>query len=82
MYYVYVIWSKNTGRLYKGCTVDLRKRVSEHNQGKVMSTKNGKPWRVIYYEAHRTKTLARKTEIFYKTSQGRRQLKKKLGLED
>ena len=82
MHYVYVIWSKDTDRLYKGFTADLRKRISEHNDGKVTRTKNGRPWQLMCYEAHRTKILARKTEIFYKTSQGRRQLKKKLELED
>jgi len=81
MYYLYILQSKTNNKLYKGSTDDLRKRFKEHNDGKVKSTKSGKPWELIYYEAHKNKTLARKAEIFYKTSQGRRQLKKKLGLE-
>ncbi len=81
MYYLYVLQSKINKKLYKGSTTDLRKRFTEHNKGKIKSTKSYCPWQLIYYEAHRNKTLARKSEIFYKTSQGRRQLKKKLGLE-
>lgn len=81
MYYFYIIRSEINNKLYKGSTEDLKKRFKEHNLGKVKSTKNYRPWILIYYEAHLTKTLSRKAELFYKTSQGRRQLKKKLGLE-
>ncbi|MFH0803850.1 MAG: GIY-YIG nuclease family protein [Candidatus Tagabacteria bacterium] len=81
MHYIYVLQSQVNGKLYKGSTADLRKRVNEHNAGRVKSTKSSRPWILIYYEAYQNKTLARKTELFYKTSQGRRQLKNKLGLE-
>lgn len=80
MFYVYILQSRINHKLYKGSTEDLRKRLKEHNAGKSKSTKSGKPWQLIYYEAYLDKTLARKTEIFYKTGQGRRQLKKKLDL--
>ena len=82
MYYVYIIQSKINKRLYVGSTANLKNRFTEHNQGEVKSTKPYKPWILIYYEAHRNKTLARKTELFYKTSQGRRQIKKKLKLDE
>jgi putative endonuclease len=81
MYYFYVLQSKIIEKLYKGSTTDLKGRIVEHNVGKVKSTKSFRPWSLMYYEAYRNKTLARKAEIFYKSSQGRRQLKKKLGLE-
>ena len=81
MFYVYILRSDKTKHLYKGLTSDLKERFSRHNAGKVISTKSGRPWKLIYYEAHRNKMLARKTELFYKSSQGRRQLKKKLGLD-
>ncbi len=81
MYYVYVIQSQKTFELYKGSTSDLKKRFYEHNQAKVSSTKHGVPWKLVYYEAHTTKYLALQTEKFYKSSQGRRQLNKKLGLK-
>jgi len=81
-YFVYVLRSINYNRLYTGYTEELKQRLMDHNYGLVGSTKAYKPWQLIYYEAHRNKTLARKAEIFYKTGQGRRQLKKKLGLDD
>lgn len=81
MHYFYTLQSQTNNKLYKGITEDLKKRVKDHNSGRVKSTKSYRPWKLIYYEAHRNKTPARKAELFYKTKQGRRQLKKKLGLE-
>jgi len=80
-YYVYFLRSLEEAKLYIGSTDGLKKRLKDHNQGKVKSTKAFKPWEIVYYEAHKNKTLALKAELFYKTSQGRRQIKKKLGLE-
>ena len=80
MYYVYFLQSTLTGRYYIGFTNDLTARLNYHNRGKVKSTKTGVPWEIVYYEAHRTSTLARSAERFYKTGQGRRQIKRKLGL--
>lgn len=74
--------SKLTGKHYVGSTDDLKNRLGEHNHGKVISTKSGLPWVLVYYEAYSVRVLARKAELFYKTGQGRRQLKKKLQLED
>lgn len=81
-YYTYILKSIKFSRLYIGSTDDLPNRLNEHNGGKVVSTKAYKPWELIYYEAHRMKLFARRAEIFYKTGQGRRQLKRKLGIED
>ncbi|OGG86874.1 endonuclease [Candidatus Kuenenbacteria bacterium RIFCSPHIGHO2_02_FULL_39_13] len=81
MYYVYILKSLIKNRHYIGYSADLKRRLIEHNSGKVKSTKAMKPWELIYYEAHQKECLARKTEIFYKTGQGRRQLKKKLEIK-
>ena len=80
MYYVYVLRSSLSGKLYKGSTGNLKERLRLHNLGLVKSTKSDRPWNLIYYEGHRNKTLALRSEVFYKSSQGRRQIKKKLGL--
>ncbi len=80
MYYTYVIRSKPSGRLYVGSTEDIITRLKNHNAGKVVSTKAYLPWSVVYYEAHMTMQLARCAELFYKTGQGRRKLKKKLNI--
>jgi putative endonuclease len=39
MYYVYVLKSEKDGRLYKGLTSDLEKRLLQHNAGITKSTK-------------------------------------------
>jgi putative endonuclease len=78
MHYVYVLKSQIKERIYIGETADLKNRLERHNSGKVKSTKPYKPWKLIYYEAYLTKRLTKVTERFYKTSQGKRQIKKKL----
>ncbi len=74
MYYVYIIKSGKTGKIYTGSTEDLRKRISEHNMGKVVSTKASCPWKIIYYEAFVSKNDARREEIFLKTGKGRERI--------
>ena len=74
MYYVYILKGVNN-KFYKGFTTDLKKRFVDHNSGKVRSTKNGKPWELIYYEAFQSKKSARKEELFLKTGKGRERIK-------
>ncbi len=75
MFYVYILRSKKTGKLYKGFTDDLRNRIIRHNTGKVKSTKNGKPWELLHYQVFKNKTDARREELFLKTGQGRERIK-------
>ena len=78
MFYTYVLKSATSGKHYVGSSEDLISRLKQHNAGQVTSTQSGTPWSVVYYEAYTTKLLARQGELFYKTGQGRRQLKRKL----
>ncbi len=50
MYFVYVIRSIATGRLYFGRTKDLDGRLATHNSGRVASTSKWKPWEHVYAE--------------------------------
>ena len=75
MYYVYILRSNLTSKLYKGSCADLRKRLENHNLGKVRSTKKYKPWKLIYYEAFENKSNALREEKFLKTGKGRERLK-------
>ena len=75
MFYTYILRSKKTGKLYKGLTDDLKNRISRHNAGKVKSTKNGRPWELLHYQAFKNKTDARREELFLKTGQGRERIK-------
>ncbi|MDD2753784.1 MAG: GIY-YIG nuclease family protein [Candidatus Portnoybacteria bacterium] len=78
MFYVYVLKSEKDGNCYTGFSIDLKKRVEEHNKGRVEITKNRRPLLLVYYEAFLDEKAARRQELFYKTGQGRRILKKRL----
>ena len=62
MFYFYVLQSLNDKNLYFGYTNDLRRRVKEHNAGKVISTKNRQFLKLVYYEAYRSEKDARERE--------------------
>lgn len=62
MYYLYLLKSKLDSKLYVGSTSDLRRRLSEHNAGKVLSTKSRIPFELRYYEAFFLESDARKRE--------------------
>jgi putative endonuclease len=79
MFYVYLLKSKICDELYVGSTNDLKRRVAEHNEGKVESTKKKKPYKLIYYEAYEAEADARKREKMLKLrGQARNQLKLRL----
>ena len=74
MFYVYILKSCKNSKLYKGVAEDLKNRILEHNSGKVRSTKNNRPWQLIYYEAFVNKTDAIREEKFLKSGKGRERL--------
>lgn len=76
MFTVYVIQSLKDKRTYVGCTHDLENRIKEHNYGEVQSTKSRRPFKLIYKEGFSDKHEAFKREQHFKTSWGRRQLRK------
>jgi len=76
--FVYVLESEVDGRLYKGHTSDIDKRIKEHNSGKTKSTKGYKPWKLVYFEKLDTREEAVLREKYFKTGSGRKFLKEKL----
>jgi putative endonuclease len=78
MYYVYVLKSISYGNLYKGYCSDLGKRLSEHNSGKTRSNKAFIPWEIAYYELCSSLEEAISREKYFKSSAGRRYLKKRM----
>ncbi|MDA3840711.1 MAG: GIY-YIG nuclease family protein [Patescibacteria group bacterium] len=78
MFYVYVLNSEKDGNRYTGFSSDLKKRIEDHQKGRIEITKNRRPLKLVYYEAFIDEKAARDQEIFYKTSQGRRILDKRL----
>lgn len=66
MFYLYILKSKVDSDLYIGSTNDLRRRLFEHNNGKVRSTKSRRPFELRYYESYFNENEARKREISLK----------------
>ncbi|MEF8847005.1 MAG: GIY-YIG nuclease family protein [Candidatus Paceibacterota bacterium] len=77
MYYVYVLLLNN-GNLYKVVTSNLKRRYKEHQQGKVTSTKDKRPLKLIHYEVYGLKSDAQRREKFLKTTRGIKLLKRQL----
>jgi putative endonuclease len=77
--YVYLLLSVKDLRTYLGSTPDLDRRLKEHNMGNNLSTRNRRPFTLIYSEKYETLNQARIREHYLKTKNGRRKLKKILG---
>ena len=75
MYYVYVLYSRKTNKLYKGSCNNIKKRVSQHGSGQVRSTKDVQDWQLVYYQAFVSKTDCLREERFLKTGRGRERLR-------
>ena len=75
MYYVYILQSQADGKLYKGFTSDLEKRITAHNRGEVKSTRKGRPFTLIHQEAYLSKEEALTREKFLKSLKGGKILK-------
>ena len=75
---VYVLQSLVDKNLYIGSTENLKIRFEQHNNGKVLSTKDRQPLELVYYEGCRDFRDARHREQYLKTTYGHRYLKSRL----
>jgi putative endonuclease len=65
--FVYVLLSrKKPKRTYVGWTLDLDRRVEQHNSGSGAKFTRGGAWTLIYAERHRTRNGAMRREVFLK----------------
>ena len=71
--------SERDGKFYIGYTDDLKKRLNDHNKGKVPSTKNRTPLKLVYYEAYasRQDAMFRETNLKLR-AKALRQLKNRI----
>lgn len=84
MFYVYILKSYKTRELYIGFTGGLRRRFLSHNsvESKNFSTKAGRPWELVYYEAYSIKRYAEERERKLKYyGKGLTMLKKRIGID-
>ena len=78
MYYVYILKSLKDENFYIGYSADLKRRMSEHSDGKVESTKHCRPLKLLCYEAYLNKVEAERREKYLKSSDGKKDLHKRL----
>jgi len=77
MFYTYVLRCAD-GDFYIGSAADLRKRIAQHEAGRVPATVHPRPVTLEYYEACRLESKARLREKQLKTGFGRAYLKRRL----
>jgi len=75
MFTVYILQSEKDGKTYVGVTNNLERRLKEHNSGKSRSTKYRTPFRLLFKEAFLDLREAKKREVWWKSSMGRKKLK-------
>ena len=75
MVYLYALTNDINAEIYIGISSDLERRLKEHNAGKNRYTKAFKPWKLLYSEQCHDYPSARKREIYFKSTTGRRWLK-------
>ena len=78
MYYTYVLQSAKDRGFYTGYTKDLKLRFRHHNDGLVESTKDRRPFKLIYYEACIDRADAAKREKYLKSYHGKIYLRRRL----
>ncbi|MFA5144288.1 MAG: GIY-YIG nuclease family protein [Candidatus Omnitrophota bacterium] len=75
MYYVYVLLSEKDKNFYIGFTENIEQRLDEHNAGNNVSTRSRRPFSLIYYEGHASKSDTLRREGYFKTSKGKTTLR-------
>jgi putative endonuclease len=54
-FFVYVIYSRDHDKFYRGVTVDPERRLFEHNEGFSRWTSQFRPWELFYLEVYEFK---------------------------
>ena len=81
MYYVYILKSVKTNKLYIGHTDDLVRRLEEHNTGRGGKyTRQNGPWKLVYSSSHPDRVSAVRRELFLKSTRGSQEKKKLAGV--
>ncbi len=63
-WFVYILQSDTTGKLYTGITNNLPRRLREHNGGPrgAKATRFGRPWQLVFTEPQESKIHAMRRE--------------------
>jgi putative endonuclease len=74
-YCVYILFSKKDFELYTGYTTNLEARIKDHNSGGTKSTSYRTPLELIFCEFYLFEEDARKREMYFKTTMGKKAIK-------
>ncbi len=74
-WFVYALKSLKDKNLYVGISKNPDSRVKAHNRGVTESTKNRRPFVLIFNERCKSRAAAREKERYYKSGIGREILK-------
>ena len=77
-HYVYILQSQIDNKFYTGYKKNLKLRFEQHQKGKIESTKNRKPFKLIYFEGCLNQQDATHREKYLKTYFGKMFLKNRL----
>ena len=75
MYYVYLLRSRSSGKIYTGYSKNLKNRIKTHLSKGVHTTKRMGKLDLIFYEAYKSDKDAKRREKYLKTTKGKRNLK-------
>ncbi len=62
-YCVYILYSERLDLYYVGHTGDIQTRLHYHNKGFAKFTKQGRPWKVVWFTLKSTKSEAYRLEM-------------------
>ena len=74
MYDVYILKSDCVSWFYVGMSSNTDKRLSQHNAGRVKSTKSKKPFKLIFTKKFNTRAKARDFEKYLKVRSNKEKL--------
>src|SRR5438128_388005 len=74
-YCVYILFSQKDHLLYTGFTTNIDERIKNHNGGKTKSTAPRRPLDLVFCEFYLFETDARRREIYFKTTAGKKAVK-------
>jgi putative endonuclease len=78
MFFVYIIKSIQEDWYYVGLSKNILRRLKEHNDGKVRSTRSRRPYKLIYKETFKTRLEARIREKQLKNGHRKKRLIEKI----
>ncbi len=77
-HYVYVLQSIKDNNFYVGYTIDINRRIKQHNAGESFATKSRRSFKLVYCEICLLDKDAFGREKYLKTAWGKRYIKNRI----